>query len=349
MTNKLIDPNAKAEGPGIYGLPFKESECKVIYIPVPWEATTSYGAGTAKGPDAISLASSQVDLFDLDFIDPYSVGFFMKKSPVQIKKWNLKAKRLAQKIIKASAHEVKNKKELKLALKKVNDFSEKVNQWVYSETQKILNQGKIPIVIGGGHSTPFGAIKAYAQKFPQMGILHFDAHSDTRKKYMGFEHSHASIMYNVLKEIPQVSKLVQVGIRDFCQEEYHFITENPARCKVYFDQVIARRKQSGENFLEIAQEIADSLPKQVYISIDIDGLDPKYCPNTGTPVPGGLEFQELLTIVYSVFRSGREILGLDLVEVAPGKKDEWDANVGSRLLYKMTALTLASQKLIDER
>lgn len=349
MTKIKIDPNAKADADGIYGLPFTESEAMVVYLSVPWEATTSYGKGTAKGPESILKASTQMDLFDLDFIDPYQVGLFMKKAPALIKRWNLEAKKFAQKIIDSSEDDIKSKKDLQLALKKVNDHSKSVNNWVYLETQKFLKQGKIPVIVGGDHSTPFGAIKAYAEKFPGLGILHFDAHSDTRKRYMGFEHSHASIMYNVSEQVPQISKFVQVGIRDFCEEEFNYTQENPQRFKVYFDQTLTRRKQSGENFLEIAQEIANSLPDKVYISIDIDGLDPKYCPNTGTPVPGGLEFQELLTIVYAVYKSGRQIVGFDLVEVSPGNDDEWDANVGMRLLYKMTALSLASLKLISER
>lgn len=119
-----------------------------------------------------------------------------------------------------------------------------------------------------------------------MGVLHFDAHSDTRIAYMGFENSHASIMHNVMEKIPQVGRLVQVGIRDFCEQEFEYTKANK-KVDIYFDQVLAQRKLNGESFMKIAKEIVSKLPKQVYISFDIDGLDPRFCPNTGTPVPGG--------------------------------------------------------------
>lgn len=347
MSDKKINPNNQATGQGIYGLPYLEKESKVVYLSIPWEATTSYGQGTSLGPLAIFKASFQMDLFDLDFLDPYAVGLFMRPSPIKIKNWNKKAKQEAQKIIKNQ--DKKKNKSLLQSLTTVNELSDKLNQWVYEESCKIIKNNQIPIVVGGDHSTPFGAIRAYGQKYSNLGVLHFDAHSDTRQAYMGFLHSHASIMRNVLENIPSISKLVQVGIRDFCEEEFHYTQNNPQRCKVYFDQSLQRRKQGGESFLQIAQEIAASLPQEVYISIDIDGLDPKYCPHTGTPVPGGLDYQELITIVYAVYKSGRTIVGFDLVEVAPSQdkmKNEWDANVGMRLLYKLTAFTLASQQLI---
>jgi len=116
---------------------------------------------------------------------------------------------------------------------------------------------------------------------------------------MGFINSHASIMHNVMEKIPQIGKLVQVGIRDFCQQEYEY-TKNNSKVEVYFDQSLARRKMSGESFLKIADEIIKHLPEHIYISFDIDGLDPRFCPNTGTPVPGGLDYQEVMLILKSI-------------------------------------------------
>lgn len=352
MTKTIIDPNAKASSKdGIYGLPYKESEAKIIYLPIPWDVTTSYQAGTSKGPQAIRQASEQIDFFDLDFIDAYTSGLFMKKEDPKIKKMNLEGRALATKIINADDDQIKKSKVLQSALKKVNELSDKLNDIVYKETKRILDNDQISIIVGGDHSTPFGAIKAYAEKFEDFGILHFDAHSDTRVSYMGFNHSHASIMQNVMEKIPNVKKLVQVGIRDFCEQEFLY-TKNNKKIEVYFDQDLHYRKMQGESFAKIAKEIIGHLPKNVYISFDIDGLDPRFCPNTGTPVPGGLEYHEVTFIIGEILNSGKKLVGFDLVEVAPNlknKNDEWDANVGMRMLYKMTGATLASLNLIKKR
>jgi agmatinase len=168
---------------------------------------------------------------------------------------------------------------------------------------------------------------------------------------MGFENSHASIMYNVMEKIPAISKLVQVGIRDLCEQEYTYTLANK-KIEMYFDQTLARRKMSGENFKKMAVEIVSHLPKHVYISFDIDGLDPRFCPNTGTPVPGGLDYQEVMLIINELLESGKQLVGFDLVEVAPdlkNKNDEWDANVGMRLLYKMSSACLASMGHVKKR
>lgn len=348
----VIDPNAKADSSaGIYGLPFKQNEAKVVYLPIPWDVTTSYQAGTANGPGAILKASEQIDFFDLDYIDAYQSGLFMKKENAKIAKLNKSGRLLAEKIIDSDEETVAKNKTLQATLKKVNALCEEMNQEVYSETKKVLDNDQMSVVVGGDHSTPFGAIKAYAEKFPGLGVLHFDAHSDTRIAYMGFENSHASIMYNVMEKISNVSKLVQVGIRDFCEQEYQY-TKSNKKVDVYFDQILSNRKMSGESFEKIAKEIVKKLPKNVYISFDIDGLDPRFCPNTGTPVPGGLEYHEVIFIINEIVKANKTIVGFDLVEVAPSPKnktDEWDANVGMRLLYKMTSAALASQGVIKKR
>jgi agmatinase len=353
---KSIDPNAKASASdGIYGLPFKESESKIVFLPIPWDVTTSYQAGTSKGPSAIKNASPQIDFFDLDYNDTYSCGLFMKKEDPKIKRLNTEGRKLAKKIIDApvdaSDNKFKRNKNLIKALAKVNEYSNQLNTWVYKEAKRLLDNNQIPIVVGGDHSTPFGAIKAYAEKYSDIGVLHFDAHSDTRNAYMGFENSHASIMHNVMEKIPNISKLVQVGIRDFCEQEYNYTKKNK-KIEVYFDQEIHKRKLNGETFAKIAKEIVSHLPKNIYISFDIDGLDPKYCPNTGTPVPGGLEYHEVTFIINEILLANKKIVGFDLVEVAPNQKnksDEWDANVGMRLIYKMSGACLKSLNLISAR
>lgn len=338
-----FDPNGPAElDSGIFGLPHSFPEAKLVFLPVPWEATTSYGAGTSKGPAAILEASYQVDLFDFEVDKPYEAGFHMLPESKKIKTWNKTGKAAAQQIIKAGGRVGKNAK-LKKALATVNDLSAKVNEEVRKDAKKILDAGKIIGLVGGDHASPFGAMQAQGEK-GSYGILHVDAHSDTRAAYEGFEWSHASIMHNVMERIPQVSKLVQVGIRDFCEEEYDYIQASKGRIETFFDIQIQKRKAEGEAWAKIVKEIVSKLPQNVWISFDIDGLDPRLCPGTGTPVPGGLDFAEAVILIGEVARSGRKIVGFDLNEVSPGET-EWDANVGARLLYKLAAWTLASQKI----
>jgi agmatinase len=213
-----------------------------------------------------------------------------------------------------------------------------VNEWVYEKASGLLDEGKMPVILGGDHSVPFGAMRAYAERFPRMGILHLDAHADLREAYEGFTYSHASIFHNVMTRLP-IAKLVQVGVRDVGSAEMRMIEESKGRIRTFFDDELAARKEKGEPFADVADEIVAELPDQVYLSWDIDGLDPTLCPGTGTPVPGGLSWNEAVGLLRAIRRAGKRIVGLDLCEVAPGDT-EWDANVGARLLYKMIGFAL---------
>ncbi len=320
-----FDPDAAAtEGSGIYGLPFSPEEAKVVIIPVPYEATTSYGGGTSRGPQAVLDASKQVDLYDHETGRPYEAGIAMLPIPRKIVGWNATAKKLGRKRVAA-----------------VNKISDQVNDWVYEQTSTLLAHGKMAVVIGGDHSVPFGSMRAYAERYPGLGILHLDAHADLRNAYEGFTWSHASIFHNVVTRLP-IRKLVQVGVRDLGAAELRMIQESNGRIVTFFDPDVAARKEEGAPFAGIADEIVAELPRDVYLSWDIDGLDPTLCPGTGTPVPGGLSWNEAIGLLRALRRAKKRIVGLDLCEVAPGET-EWDANVGARLLYKMIGFALLTQ------
>jgi len=340
-----FDPNAAAtEGSGIFGLPFTEAESALVILPVPWEATTSYGGGTSNGPKAIFEASKQVDLFDLDVLKPYEAGIFLLEESVDIQALNDAAKEQAAKIIEVGGR-LEGNAELEVSLAAVNAAGERLNEYVRAETKRLLDAGKLVALIGGDHASPFGAFQAIGEKHPGFGILHFDAHSDTREAYEGFTWSHASIMHNALARIPSLGKLVQVGIRDLCEQEMDFVASEGERVSVFFDRDLQRAKYEGQSWQKICAGIVAALPSEVWVSFDIDGLDPRFCPHTGTPVPGGLEFSEALYLLNALVRSGKKLIGFDINEVAPDPtgKSEWDANVGARLLYKLSALMLASQ------
>lgn len=334
-----FDPDAAAgAGSGIYGLPFTPDEARVVIVPVPFEATTSYGGGTSRGPEAVLEASKQVDLFDAELGKPYEAGIAMLDVPKKIARWNREAKELAKPVVKAGGATTKS---TRAAAEKVNGISEKVNDWVYATTKSLLDAGKMPVTLGGDHSVPFGAIRAYAETYPGLGILHLDAHADLRDAYEGFTWSHASIFHNVMTRLDGVARLVQVGVRDLGLAEQAMIDNSHGRIVTFHDTRLAARKEEGEPFARIADEIAAALPDVVYLSWDIDGLDPTLCPSTGTPVPGGLSWNEAIALLRALLRANKRIAGLDLCEIAPGET-EWDANVGARLLYKMIGFALRS-------
>ncbi|MGK7392357.1 MAG: agmatinase family protein [Candidatus Cyclobacteriaceae bacterium M2_1C_046] len=337
-----FDPNGPALTGKIFGLPFDEENAEIIIVPVPWEVTVSYSEGTADGPSAILQASTQVDLFLKSIPNAWTAGIYMLPIPEDIKNDSDRYRETAAKYIRwleeSGGEEIPDS--VKIIPDTINDVSEKLNIYVQSKTRKYLQRNKLVGLLGGDHSTPIGFIRALGEFYKDFGILQLDAHADLRKAYEDFTYSHASIMYNALG-VQQVSKLVQVGIRDLCQEEFDVIQDNPDRIITFFDEDLKQAMYEGQSWKTICNKIVDALPQHVYISFDIDGLDPKLCPNTGTPVPGGFEFHQAVYLIQTVVSSGRKIIGFDLNEVSPGK-DEWDANVGARLLYNMSNLMAAS-------
>ncbi len=334
-----FNPSGQAsKGNNLFSLPFDKDESDIIILPVPWEVTVSYKPGTAKAPEAVMDASMQIDLFDSDVPGAWKRGIYMLPVNQNIKKESKKLRPVAAKIIDElyEGEEISKDKALSKQLKKINDAGEALKNWVAKEATQLLKQNKLVGLLGGDHSTPLGLMEAVSKIHPEFGVLHIDAHSDLRDSYEGFTYSHASIMFNALK-ISQIKKLVQVGIRDLCEEEVNVINQSNGRVKTFFDAQMKRDQFNGQSWKNICDKIVTELPQKVYISFDIDGLDPKLCPNTGTPVAGGLEFEQAVFLLIKVVESGRKIIGFDLNEVSPGK-DEWDANVGARMLYKLCNL-----------
>jgi len=335
---KTYNPNEVGQKGSIFGLPFGLEDSWMIFLPVAWEATVSYHDGTAEGPAAILEPSSQIDLFQPDMPNVWQSGMFMLPVAEQ---WQRKSDELRADVA-MYLEALENGEPIPRAnevVSRVNEASAQLNEWVYESSLKLLKGGKLIGLIGGDHSTPYGLIKALAEVAGDFGILHIDAHADLRKAYEGFDHSHASIMYNVL-QLPEVNRLVQVGVRDLCQEEAELIQEDK-KIKCYFDGHLHEQIYRGKQWHQLCEEIVSQLPAKVYISLDIDGLDPSLCPATGTPVPGGLSYQQLVYLLKVLAESGRTIIGFDLVEVAPGKQ-QWDENVAARL-YRMAGMTIKSQ------
>ena len=340
----LFDPNSVGNiNNNIFGLPFTEEESRLVILPIPWEVTVSYNAGTARAPDHIFTASLQVDLYDPEVKDAWRQGIFMRPTDKKLLTKSDYLRKEAELYINyiSQGEAILDSKFMCKSLREINEGSLYMNDWVYNQTMQLLDNGKLVGLLGGDHSTPLGYFKALATKFEGFGILQIDAHSDLRKAYEGFNYSHASIMYNALEEIPQINKLVQVGIRDYCDEELDYINNSNNRVVTFFDRNIKANAYEGKNWSKTVAEIVDALPQHVYISFDIDGLDPKLCPQTGTPVHGGFEADEILYLFKKVRESGRKVIGFDLNEVGVSN-DEWDENVGARILYRLCNLLIAS-------
>jgi agmatinase len=342
-----FDPNSVGlKSNNIFGLPFTEQESRLVLLPVPWEVTISYRDGTSRGPENIYEASMQVDLYDPDVVDGWKKGFYMLPIDKNIRKKSDYLRQCAELIIShlVDGGVVAENEQLSEKLAEVNNGGTLLRNWVYEMTGNLLKEGKLVGLIGGDHSTPLGFIRALADIHSEFGILQVDAHADLREAYEGFSYSHASIMYNVLQEVKQVKKLVQVGVRDYCDEELLLIRQNPDRVATFFDKDIKEQQYEGQSWKQICQQIVSELPQKVYISFDIDGLDPKLCPNTGTPVPGGFELEQVFYLFKQVHESGRQLIGFDLNEVSTGEhsQDGIDSIVGARALYKLCNYMVAN-------
>ncbi len=341
-----FDPNSVGLSSNtIFGLPFTEEDALLCLLPVPWEVSVSYREGAARGPENIFKASMQVDLYDPDVTDAWQKGIYMVPIDKTLRKKSDFLRQCAELIIAhlCEGGNVEDNVQLNVKLNEVNQGCQFMNEWVYNHTKRLLANGKRVGLIGGDHSTPLGYLKALSEQHESFGILQIDAHADLRVAYEGFNYSHASVMYNVLQEIPQMKKLVQVGIRDYCDDELILIQQNPQRISTFFDKNIKEQQFEGITWREQCLQIIDELPQKVYISFDIDGLDPKLCPNTGTPVPGGFEVEQIYYLFKLLKQSGKEIIGFDLNEVSCGEhmEDGIDAIVGARVLYKMCNWLLA--------
>ena len=330
-----------------FGVETSFEESDLILIPAPWEATASYGKGASQGPELIRKASFQLDFFNPTYNGSYNHKIHFEQPDSFIVSLNKQARSWSKEI-------QKNWEEDKVLNEKEKAFSEKVNQasqsllnWLYEKSLRVFQQGKIPALVGGEHSISEGLLRLLGERYKgDFGILHIDAHADLRESYQGFKHSHASVMRNVLHLAFPPRKLVQVGVRDFCEQEYQQIKKD-LRIDCFFDEGISSRLFSGENWSKICKQIIALLPSQIYVSLDVDGLSWAYAPGTGTPAPGGLSFNQILYLFSEIREQKKKLIAFDVVETAGGEKpnafSEWNGNVSARLIYYLAGLALETQ------
>ena len=334
-----FDPSRAPSSSTLWDLPFDTESACLIVVPVPWEVTVTFRAGTARGPEGILEASSHVDLYDAAYPEAWKKGIAMQQVPEDLKERGQYLRRVAKSVVEdiESGNLSSRTRELQY---EVNQGCREMVRWVRARSTDVLEKGKLPAVLGGDHSSTLGLIQAVADQGRDFGILQIDAHSDLRESYQGFEFSHASIMFNALG-CPRVRKLVQVGVRDYSREEVGTVAREAGRVVLIEGRSLWRRSLEGATWAELCDEILPHLPDRVYISFDIDGLDPSLCPGTGTPAPGGLMFEQALYLIDEIVARGRRIVAFDLCEVVPGI-DLSDAYIGARLLYRLCCAALTS-------
>ena len=332
------------------GLPTSPDDAHVVLIPVPWDATVSSGDGTRDGPRAILDASPQ-----LEFLAPHTGLPWTSLAMLPIPASGIFAKsalvrRKAQNVIDWLESDAPRSRAaaMERLRRDVNVACERVAQHVEAECTRWLAKGKAVGVVGGDHSTALGLYRALGKMSRKpFGILHIDAHCDLREAYEGFTHSHASIMRNALEQVPRITTLTQVAVRDFCAEERAYVAASRGRIACFDDRTLAHRRIAGEPWAKTVRGIVSTLPRNVVVSLDIDGLEPWQCPNTGTPVPGGLRYEECFYLIEQIRASGRRILAFDVTEVAPGRIGKAgqetgapgiDAAVGARAVYRLATI-----------
>jgi agmatinase len=273
------------------------ASAKFHVIPMPLERTVSYGSGTADGPAAILAASNELERL-CQGIEPCAEGIHTQ-TPVDC-----------------------------------NGPLPEVMERLAARTQAVVQQGGIPVSLGGEHSLSYGAVmgvkRALAQSHPgqPIGLVQIDAHADLRVAYQGERHSHASVMHLLAEE---GVRLAQFGVRALSSDEAASREANAVFC--------ADAEELVTTGLH-AVDLPDDFPELVYVSFDVDGLDPSCMPATGTPVPGGLGFYQAVHLVEHAL-AGRRCVGLDVVELAPNGQEAWDFTA-ALVTYRLMAAALGS-------
>ena len=282
---------------GFLGLPKENNNKNKVYIiPFGLEKTVSYSSGTKNGPKKIIEASHQVELFDEELkLEPY-------------KKFNIKT--LKQEKIKS----------------KLNDSLNQLSKII----EKTLKSKCFPLTLGGEHSITPAIIKPLAKKYSNLTIVQIDAHADLRDGYMGIHNSHAAAMRRCLDN--KNIKIVSIGIRNLCQEEFNYFKKNNKRIKIFWGNEMPKW-----NMAKLSKILKN---KDVYLTFDLDGFDSSLMPATGTPEPGGLFWSDAMRTLRTVFKNSN-VVGADVNELAPNSHLHACDFLAAKLVYKILSYKFA--------
>ena len=264
---------------------------RVVVVPVPYEATTTYRSGCRKGPSAIIEASANMELYDEELqCEPCEVGIHTS-APLDV----------------------------------VDDPEEMIAR-VDAVATEHLRENKFVTLLGGEHTVTLGMVRALSRVHPDLSVLFLDAHADFRESYHGNKFSHACAG----RRISEVCQLTQAGVRSLSSEEANDLDTSGV---VTFWAHEFRNSRGTGKLGAIIGRLMGSLSARVYISVDADVFDPSIMPAVGTPEPGGLGWDEILALLRAVAEA-REVVGLDLVELAPVPGLVHSEFAAARLLYK---------------
>jgi agmatinase len=261
-------------------------EAKVVILPVPYDSTTEYKSGTREGPQAIIDASQYLELYDTE---------------------------LDRGISEVGIHTLPE-------VQPLMSGPEPMLQRVYQIASDLLDKGKLLAMLGGEHSLTLGMVRALRERYPELSVLHLDAHADLRDQYQGTKYSHACVMRRVWELCP----LVQVGVRSMSREEHEFLVQH--KIEPFYAEALTNP--------DFVARVVSTLSPQVYVSIDLDVLDPSIMSAVGTPEPGGLSWQQMLELLRAVAGS-KQIVGFDLVELCPREGPSSCAFLAAKLAYKL--------------
>ena len=326
----------------IFDLDFDHSSAEMILIAAPWELSASYRRGSSNSPDHIVKTSSQIDAFYPGYPQLVQKGICYLGDIAKLQDQQGPLLEISREYIQNFENKTNLSRKSKFHLKALNHACIRMIGDLKAHILNLISQNKHVGMIGGEHSVSEAAIQALSEKFSSFSILQIDAHMDLRPSYQQLEHSHASVMYNCLK-VPQVSSLCQVSCRDFSQEEFSFCRQNKSRINSFTAEHLAQNHFEGKSWQSQCNEIISCLSDDVYVTVDIDGLCPAFCPQTGTPVPGGVSYHQLIYLLKSLVRSKKRMIGFDLVEVV-GSTDSLDCIVASHLLFQLSMLCLHSNE-----
>ena len=323
----------------LFGRPCSFAEATWVVLPVPWALTASGKGGAEHAPEAILSASPNID-YALPQLEASLDKLAVHMLPISLN-WKKKHHELRPFV---ESYGIALQKEGASAyskhrfwVKHIDEVCKDLRLWVQEQIAGLLQAKKSPVLLGGEHSLTAGAIDALLPYAPDMAILQLDAHMDLRPNYMGWTHSHASVMRNLLIKHKDLH-LVQVGVREYSREESLFAESLRGRVRTFYAEKLYEAYYKGKSWHNLCLDIIKPLPEKVYLSLDIDVLSPSHAPHTGTPALGGIDYNLLGYLIKQLACSGRKIMGMDLVEVVPDPRGHaLDESLASQLLYRMCA------------
>jgi len=275
----------------VYG--YDESE--IVVLPVPYDETSTWMRGADKAPDAVFEASVNLEFYDIETASEVHLRGIHTLPPILEK-----------------------------------ESPDKLVETVYKKVKKLREDKKFPVIIGGNHTVPIGAFKAFSEEYQDITILQLDAHSDLRQAYEGSKFNHACAMARAKEYAP----IVQVGIRSMSAEELQFVDND----RIFYAYRLFNDKS-------LYKKAVEKLGKNVYVTIDLDVFDPSLIPATGTPEPGGPDYFDIMMFLRNV-AANRNIVGFDIVELCPSEQNKTSDFIAAKIIYQLLSYIFADLKAI---